>query len=367
MSDALAPLLVGEGFVDGPGICDASIDAFFGSADLEDCPPLLTTLNPLAQQDENASYARDISTPTVGFPFVSGFSWQIDSGPTCAVTDGTCNPLKDAVVWELAGHIVLTQLPDLGPNGSEARRINDTNSIVGWGFDGTEPGGPCQKNALFWDDPTALSAVNLGDTMPPGQAGQASRAEGINNSNVVVGWNTQVNRGLVWENIDNQWEVTDLNNALVGPCSDWIIKQAHSINDDGWIVAIADTPANGIELHVVVLTPDLSCCDSCIGDIDCDGTVATSDLLALLAEWGPCVGCASDFDCNGMVSTSDLNALFANWGPCEEGGGGLSLQQAVQTVGFANVNACRAWLNNATDIESFVCGHFILTALENQP
>ncbi len=47
-------------------------------------------------------------------------------------------------------------------------------------------------------------------------------------------------------------------------------------------------------------------------------------LLLLLAgavvnvgvAWGPCKGCPADFDGNGSVGVSDLLALLANWGPC---------------------------------------------------
>ena len=34
------------------------------------------------------------------------------------------------------------------------------------------------------------------------------------------------------------------------------------------------------------------------------------------ASWGPCKGCPADFDDNGIVGASDLLALLANWGPC---------------------------------------------------
>ena len=55
----------------------------------------------------------------------------------------------------------------------------------------------------------------------------------------------------------------------------------------------------------------------CPWDLDGTGTVGASDLLALLASWGPCKGCPADFDGNGIVGASDLLALLANWGPCE--------------------------------------------------
>ncbi|MCH8823400.1 MAG: right-handed parallel beta-helix repeat-containing protein [Planctomycetes bacterium] len=50
-------------------------------------------------------------------------------------------------------------------------------------------------------------------------------------------------------------------------------------------------------------------------DIDGDGAVGISDLIALLASWGDSPGnCLADLDINGNVGTVDLLALFANWG-----------------------------------------------------
>jgi hypothetical protein len=51
------------------------------------------------------------------------------------------------------------------------------------------------------------------------------------------------------------------------------------------------------------------------GDLDGDGDVDTSDLLALLADWG-CAGenCIGDVDGDGDTDTSDLLLLLANWG-----------------------------------------------------
>ena len=57
----------------------------------------------------------------------------------------------------------------------------------------------------------------------------------------------------------------------------------------------------------------------CPGDLDDDGTIGVSDLLALLAAWGPCAnqkGCPEDLDDNSVVGLSDLLTLLANWGPC---------------------------------------------------
>jgi len=56
--------------------------------------------------------------------------------------------------------------------------------------------------------------------------------------------------------------------------------------------------------------------DECAEDFDGDGEVATTDLLQLLAAWGPCAGCAEDLDGDGMVGTTDLLQLLAAWGDC---------------------------------------------------
>ena len=54
----------------------------------------------------------------------------------------------------------------------------------------------------------------------------------------------------------------------------------------------------------------------CIGDIDENGEVSTTDLLILLGNWGPNPGSPADLDENGEVSTTDLLILLGNWGPC---------------------------------------------------
>ena len=55
---------------------------------------------------------------------------------------------------------------------------------------------------------------------------------------------------------------------------------------------------------------------ACPWDLDDNSNVGASDLLGLLASWGPCKGCPADFDGSGSVGASDLLALLANWGPC---------------------------------------------------
>lgn len=46
------------------------------------------------------------------------------------------------------------------------------------------------------------------------------------------------------------------------------------------------------------------------GDVDCDGVVGFSDLLAVLAAWGSCPDCPADLDGNGEVDFDDLLTLL---------------------------------------------------------
>ncbi len=54
----------------------------------------------------------------------------------------------------------------------------------------------------------------------------------------------------------------------------------------------------------------------CPEDINGDGVVNISDLLAVLAAWGPCPGCPEDITGDGVVNVTDLLAVLAAWGPC---------------------------------------------------
>ena len=55
---------------------------------------------------------------------------------------------------------------------------------------------------------------------------------------------------------------------------------------------------------------------TCSGDVDSNGDVGLSDLIAVLGAWGPCPDCVVDFDNDGLVGIGDLLVVLAGWGPC---------------------------------------------------
>ncbi len=58
--------------------------------------------------------------------------------------------------------------------------------------------------------------------------------------------------------------------------------------------------------------------DQVVGDVSGDGLVNVTDLIELIASWGPCssepkVPCAADTDCSGDVDVTDLVNVISNW------------------------------------------------------
>ena len=67
--------------------------------------------------------------------------------------------------------------------------------------------------------------------------------------------------------------------------------------------------------------PPIPLPQSCPADFDHNGNVNVSDLLELLAAWGPCATlcapfCTQDIDGSGDVNVTDLLALLVAWGAC---------------------------------------------------
>jgi len=105
------------------------------------------------------------------------------------------------------------------------------------------------------------------------------------------------------------------SDVLVGPNGTEVPAHVYVCLDTGdWSIGILDpagvTDTPGAE-NLACLVPD------CPEDFDLDGMVGTTDLLQLLAAWGPCMDCVEDLDGDGMVGTTDLLQLLAAWGPCD--------------------------------------------------
>jgi hypothetical protein len=94
-----------------------------------------------------------------------------------------------------------------------------------------------------------------------------------------------------------------------------VAKHSGGEESSSYLVAWTDhsPDTGGIEAGTY---DNMPCCPADISPAVGDSVVNVSDLLALLAAWGPCAGCAADLNGDGQVNVSDLLALLSAWGQC---------------------------------------------------
>jgi hypothetical protein len=104
----------------------------------------------------------------------------------------------------------------------------------------------------------------------------------------------------VFNEVDRTQEISDNSNAF------WNLPTTVGHDDRGeiWIGCWAGEVLRLVPSEPVILDEDL----------DCNGTVEVSDLLALIADWGPCDGCRTDLNGDHDVSVEDLLLIINNWG-----------------------------------------------------
>ena len=66
-----------------------------------------------------------------------------------------------------------------------------------------------------------------------------------------------------------------------------------------------------------------------------------ADIVLLFVVWGTDPGGPPDFDGDGSVGTSDLLALLANWGPCPKRSASESCDLKVRNLLSSSLQATR--------------------------
>jgi len=106
----------------------------------------------------------------------------------------------------------------------------------------------------------------------------------------------------------SQWEIASfLISEYVTP-TDQIRVQFVATDADPQ--SIVEAGIDNFQLEIIV------CGVACLGDINNDGVVDVTDLLAIIADWGT-PGPLTDLDGDGVVAVGDLLIAIANWGSCE--------------------------------------------------
>ncbi len=267
---------------------------------------------------------------------------SVVTGP-CSVQ--YCGAEHDAVAWsDAVNQSEAVPMMDIGtmqqPRDSDCRAINNVGDgqVVGWGFTG-EDQFDCKQHALLWNSPSATEVPqDLGAGLP-----DESWAEGLNNATphpLVVGLNLDLQRALIWEHDGAGWTASELDDRVGCAGEDIRLKQAHDINDDGWIVAwgVDDSQFGDEAYHLYVLAPYESL--TCAADIDGSGTVEVMDLLAVIVGWTDAcdsvVGCLADTNGDCAVDVTDLIAVISGWGVCPGSSepAPASLQTEIEDAGL---------------------------------
>ncbi|MEE9129271.1 MAG: hypothetical protein V3T84_04585 [Phycisphaerales bacterium] len=203
-----------------------------------------------------------------------------------------------AFVWQ---DRVMTDLgPIPGGFSSQGEGINIHNQITGWGKLPDPEGGGTVAHPFFWTDGRMIDLGTL-PSFPLGWGRDISDA-----GTIVGGFGGAGEAGFIWQD----GVMTDLND-LISPELGLNIETAWAINQAGQIIADGENSTSDVVSFVLIPI------ESPIGDFDGDCQVGASDLLILLAAWGPCLDCDecdADLDQNCSVGASDLLILLTNWG-----------------------------------------------------
>ena len=167
--------------------------------------------------------------------------------------------------------------------------ITNTTFDITWVSDGATPASDLLLHGSVQVDKTLVYFTVTGEDLGFGNGSGTFKGS----------FSTDELNGLVWPSFFfPPYSIVDL--------------QIDAVNGGG-IQGYAYFVDSFINFDVIPAPP---CDPPCPADLDGNGDVGASDLLALLASWGPCKGCPADFDGNGDVGASDLLALLASWGPC---------------------------------------------------
>jgi hypothetical protein len=331
----------------------------------------MTPLPPFGQ-DPEGSLNDSCSAFAVNTPGAGSALTIVGDAYLCGAPESPCIEASDGLAWVDPGSIyALAQPSGFNLILGEAHDVNDSGQLVGWGARENQD---CRERALFWSSPGDPDPIDLhSEAVPALPTGHASEAYAISNPNElgtveIVGEDTFDNVAVLWTGANESWEYYNLNGLIDVVACNWVLGRARDVNDEGWIVGVG---RHDNILRAFLLTP----LGDCPADINGDGVVNNVDFLKLLGRWGECqtgVICIADIDGNCIVDNTDALLLIAAWGECEgsggesaqpgQGGSGLSLPEAVQALGFADLGAYQAWATEANEA-AFLASAELLAAL----
>jgi hypothetical protein len=201
--------------------------------------------------DGSTSYCP--STLLDGFPKTGGSANSNNDDGQIVGSSGTDHR---AAVWNSdgSGGYTRTTLGTISgyATRSEAKSINNSGQIVG----NAQKINPDVFRAVLFDETGTGQNINLGSL-----AGYTSSwANSINDNSQIVGVCFNGSYGDV--GIATLFDLTgggnniDLNTTLINPLSGWTLREAYSINEDGWIVGYMSHSSLGDHAFLLTAVPE---------------------------------------------------------------------------------------------------------------
>ena len=183
----------------------------------------------------------------------------------------------------------------------------DGSVVVGHGYSASG------REAFRWTSEGGI--VGLGDL-----AGGSyhSSANGVSGDGLVVvgfGISASGQEAFIWDAASGMKSMQAFLEGQLGlDLTGWTLKLAFGVSTDGTTIVGYGINPDGFDEAYIAVIPGPGVC---LGDIvGLDGKVNVTDLLSLLAGWGPNPGHPADINDDGEVNVTDLLALLAAWGPC---------------------------------------------------
>lgn len=142
--------------------------------------------------------------------------------------------------------------------------------------------------------------------------GNESEAHACTDNQIVVGWSRNSagqGRAFRWTPANGMEDLSEVYRAFLSPGS--YLEGAYDISPNGrYIVGLGYNAATGREEGFLLDTA----CTSRNGDVDANGCVDDTDLLAVLFNFGDSGPNPADLDCNFTVDDADLLQVLFNFG-----------------------------------------------------
>jgi len=238
--------------------------------------------------------------------------WAINNAGVVVGTAGG-SPFFSAVVFRDG---VPEQLPDAGGTLNRPLAITNSGTIAGFVASAEqENGGYIAGSGAIWTEGEdgAYVLTKIGQFTGPLGTSNVTSITDINEDGFAIGFARRMHASVEQWNtpilITSDGNMLDIHDLLPAE-SGWRIQSLLAINASGRIAAVA-VPEDGGPSQAVRLDPVAS--NAIAGDMNGDGRVNGTDLVMLLASWGPCADCPADMNGDGVVDGNDLLALLAAW------------------------------------------------------